>query len=354
MLETIQRQRLHNEDEAAVGALVDLNTSPQARVTYTATWYDGVGRQVASANYGTNENQTFSRPATVPERSDTILVNSVIYNYRGEAYQSIDPAGKVTYQEFDDAERVTKQVQNYVDGIVDENHPDEDVTILKTYTLDGQTATLTAANPTTGDQTTTYVYGTTLSDSLVARADLVVAEIYPDSADSTDRVTYAYNRQGQPITKTDQNGTVHSYQYDALARPVSDAVTTLADGLDDAVLRIGRTYNVRGQVATITSYDSPTTDGVVNQVAVVYNAFGQVITEYQGHGEAVDTTSTPSVSYVYSDGSANHSRLLSMTYPNGRVLHYGYNSGMDDALGRVSFLADPPLLPGEGWGEGIG
>ena len=107
-------------------------------------------------------------------------------------------------------------------------------------------------------------------------------------------------------------------------------------------------------MATITSYESPTTDGVVNQVVVDYNAFGQVITEYQGHGGAVDTTSTPKVSYAYSNGSANHSRLLSMTYPNGRVLHYGYNSGMDDALGRVSFLADPPLLPGEGWGEGIG
>jgi hypothetical protein len=33
-------------------------------------------------------------------------------------------------------------------------------------------------------------------------------------------------------------------------------------------------------------------------------------------------------------------RITSMTYPNGRVLTYGYNSGTDDAVGRVSYLAD--------------
>ena len=39
------------------------------------------------------------------------------------------------------------------------------MTVETTYTADGQIATLTAKNPTTGDQVTTYVYGTTLADS---------------------------------------------------------------------------------------------------------------------------------------------------------------------------------------------
>jgi RHS repeat-associated protein len=364
VLETIQRQRLHNESETAAGALVDLSTSPKARATHIATWYDGIGQQVASANYGalssplpSGESQgegAFSRPVNIPARSDTVLVHSVVYNSRGEAYQTIDPAGKITYQEFDASGRVTKQVRNYVDGVVDVANSDEDVTVTKTYNLDGQLATLTAVNPTTGNQTTTYVHGTTLTDSSVARGDLLVAEVYPDSVDSTDRVTYTYNRQGQQVTKTDQNGTVHTYSYDSLGRQLSDAITTVGTGVDVAVRRIATAYNVRGQVDSITSYDSPTAGGVVSQVAVVYNAFGQVIAEYQAHGGAVDTSSTPKVGYAYSDGSANHVRLLSMTYPNGRVLHYGYDSGMDDALSRVSFLADPSLLPGEGWGEGIG
>src|SRR5258707_15627840 len=38
--------------------------------------------------------------------------------------------------------------------------------------------------------------------------------------------------------------------------------------------------------------------------------------------------------------SANHSRLVSMTYPNGRVLHFGYSSGLDDSISRLSYLAD--------------
>ena len=34
--------------------------------------------------------------------------------------------------------------------------------------------------------------------------------------DQNDRVTYTYNRQGKVTTKTDQNGTAHSYSYDSL------------------------------------------------------------------------------------------------------------------------------------------
>jgi hypothetical protein len=29
-----------------------------------------------------------------------------------------------------------------------------------------------------------------------------------------------------------------------------------------------------------------------------------------------------------------------MVYPNGRIVRYEYNSGLDDAISRLSFLAD--------------
>ncbi len=45
-----------------------------------ASWIDGVGRQFASADYGTNGSSAFTRPATVPTRSDTILVSTTSYN----------------------------------------------------------------------------------------------------------------------------------------------------------------------------------------------------------------------------------------------------------------------------------
>ena len=74
-------------------------------------------------------------------------------------------------------------------------------------------------NPHTGDQITRYVYGTTLASSAVARADLLAAEIYPDIADAADRVSYTCNRQGQIATKTDQNGTVHTFTDDGQGPP---------------------------------------------------------------------------------------------------------------------------------------
>ena len=39
-------------------------------------------------------------------------------------------------------------------------------------------------------------------------------------------------------------------------------------------------------------------------------------------------------------GGANHSRLVSITFPNGRVLDYNYASGLDDAISRLSSISD--------------
>jgi YD repeat-containing protein len=39
-------------------------------------------------------------------------------------------------------------------------------------------------------------------------------------------------------------------------------------------------------------------------------------------------------------GFANHSRLTSMTYPNGRVLNFNYASGLDNTISRLSSLSD--------------
>jgi RHS repeat-associated protein len=83
---------------------------------------------------------------------------------------------------------------------------------------------------------------------------------------------------------------------------------------------------------------------IVSQVQQVYNGLGQLITEYQAVAGPVFTSSTPSVQYAYSfvttSGGPNHSRLVSMTYPNGRVLNYNYNSGVDDRISRLSSISD--------------
>ena len=169
------------------------------------------------------------------------------------------------------------------------SYPDEDVTVETSYTADGQIATLTAKNPATGDQVTTYVYGTTLSDSAIARNDLLRAEIYPDSDDVADplgngvdgvydRVEYKYNRQGQRTEKKDQNGTVHAFVFDNLGRLLHDRVTTLGTDIDGAVRRTSTTYEVRGMREKVTSYDNATvgSGSVVNEVLYEYNDLGML------------------------------------------------------------------------------
>ena len=264
--QTTTRQRF--PDATGTGELTTPGGSqPKARVSYAAVWYDEVGRPVASADYGTNGGAAFTRPDSAPSSSDTVLVSTTEYNSSGEAYKTIDPAGREDRQEFDDAGRTVKTIQNYTDGNPSTGNADEDVTVEMAYNADGQVSTLTAKNSTTGDQVTTYVYGTDVGGITpeVYRNDLLRAEIYPDSDDTTslgdgvdgiyDRVEFKYNRQGQVIWKKDQNGTVHEFDYDSLGRPMADKVTTVGTGVDDAVLRIAKSYEVRGMVDKLTSYD---------------------------------------------------------------------------------------------------
>jgi hypothetical protein len=63
VLQTTQLQRYH-DDTTSTGPLV---ANDNARPQYMAYWQDGIGRTVAQANYGTNEEQPFTRPDTPPQ-----------------------------------------------------------------------------------------------------------------------------------------------------------------------------------------------------------------------------------------------------------------------------------------------
>ena len=346
-------------DTTTAGPLVDTN----ARMSYVASWYDGIGRQIASANYGTNgDGSTPSLPDAPPPSSADVLVSQTLYNERGEAYLSIDPAGKVSRADSDDAGRTIRTTDNYVppgpcltcgntgpcgclsppSSASQEGCPqpgnDQNIIVEMSYNADSQMLTLTAKNPVTGDQTTRYQYGTTIADSAVVRNDLRVAEIYPDAADSTDRVTYAYNRQSQPTSKTDQNGSVHDYNYDLLGRQIQDIVMTLGANVEGSVRRIDTAYEVRGMVTLVTSYANTVGTTVVNQLTLDYNSYQQLISEQQDQSASSGPNLT--VSYAYEDGSANTIRPTGITYPySSLALVYGYATGDDDALSRISSVS---------------
>jgi RHS repeat-associated protein len=346
------RQRYHNAAASQLGALQNPSTTPKARVTYVATYPDALGRTVASANYGTNGGTALSRSSTIPTRSDNVLVNTTVYSSAGNQQSTKDPLAIETRYEHDAMGRETKRIMNYVATPSSSSSSsggcapsaDLNVTVETTWNADGNVKTIKAKNATTGDQTTEYVYGTTLSDSQIASSLLKRAEIYPDSVDGSDRIFFEYNRQGETTKFTDQAGTVHEFDFDKLGRQTHDRITTLGSGVDGAVRRISSTFEVRGMRESVTSYDNATvgSGSIVNDTKFTYNSFGQLTADYQSHSGAVNTGSSPKVQYAYASGSANTIRPTTVTYPNGRVVTYGYNASnsMADALSRVAAVID--------------
>ena len=332
-------QRFHNAVGNGALNYPYSGIQPLARVSYTAGWFDGIGRAVATADYGTSGNTLFLRPATVPERSDDVLVTAYGYDSAGNLFQAVDPEGRESRKTFNALGKILSTVSNYTGGCPGN---ETDVTVRFAYNGDGNLVALTAVNPTTGDQVTRYLFGTTLADSAIASNELLASVIYPDSVGGADQVTQIYNRQGQVIGMVDQNGTVHQYMYDLLGRPTDDVASTLGTGIDGAVRRLGRSYDVRGLPYQLTSYGDTAGTSVVNQVQNQYNDFRQLAIQYQSHVGTVNISTTPKIQYGYADGSANTARPTTLTYPNDRVIVYDYGTtgGDDDYLSRIESLDD--------------
>lgn len=348
------RLRYHNSATSQTGALGSPSVTPNARVTYRAVYPDVLGRLRATADYGTNGGTALSRSATIPARSDAVLVSSQTFDSAGNRLNTTDPAGMVNRFSYDAAGRRTQVVENYLSSSSSSSSSssgtgcspsaDANRTTNVTFTADGLLATLQALNASTGNQTTTYVYGTTLSDSEIATSFLLRSMAYPDSTGGSDQVFLEYNRQKQRTSLADQNGSVHSYDYDLLGRLTQDRVTTLAAAIDGAIRRIEAAYEVRGLISRLTSCDTATVGSgtIENEVLFSYNSFSQSIRTYQAHAGAVNTMTTPSVQIGYADGSSNTIRPTSLTYPNGRVVTYDYgaDSSLSDQISRVLSLVD--------------
>jgi hypothetical protein len=235
-------------------------------------------------------------------------------------FEVSDPMGNITQTSFDDAGRTSQTVEAYGTSVAR--------TTNYTYTLDNLIATMTAVNATTGNQTTTWTYGTNAGSSSVVRNDLLASVAYPDSVSGSDVVSYAYNRQGQQRTVTDQRGTIRTFYYDLLGRETNDCVTTVGSNTDSTVLQIMRAYDIRGMVNLISSTNSATQGSgtILNQVQFTYNTFGQLVDDKQSHSGAV-SSGTPSVQYAYDSGasSSNEIRL------NALVRHSWPRNGLPQA-----------------------
>ena len=339
---TTTRERFHNE--TATGPLANATTSPHARVSYEAEYYDAAGREIASVNVGTNGGTAYTRPTSVPSPSNTVLVTSTTYNSAGLAASVTDPMGLVTMTYYDALGRTTKTIQDYTNGTPTN---ETNKTTEYTYDGDGNQLTVQADEPGGAFQRTQYVYGvSTSTGSTISSNDILAAVEYPDPTtglpSTSSEETYTVNALGQNLTYTDRDGNVHTYTYDVLGRQTSDAVTTLGSGVDGSVRCIATAYDTQGNAYLVTSYNAPSGGTIVNQVENLYNGLDQLTAQYQSNNGAVNLSTTPVVQYAYNQmsGGANNSRLTNMTYPNGRVINYNYNSGLDSSISRLSSISD--------------
>jgi RHS repeat-associated protein len=349
VIETTNRQRF--DDATATGALGTPTSGTHARDYFTATYYDASDRVVAQVDVGTNGGTAYVRPASPPARSDSVLVTSYEYNGAGWVEDTVDPRGIDTRTEYDGLGRTTRTIQNYTDGVPTNS---SNRTTAYTYDGDDNRLTVTGVLPSgTPSETTEYVYGvSTATGSAINSNDLLAATIYPDpatgqpSTDPSQHESYAYNALGQITSVIDRNGTTHAYRYDTLGRRKSDSVTIAIgnpNNVDTTVLRLDTAYDSQGNAYLFTSYaDTVDPSPIVNQVERTFNGLGQLVSEYQSHAGPVDHATTPQVQYSYNlmAGGTNNSRLVSMTYPNGRVLNYNYNAGLDNSISRLSSISD--------------
>jgi RHS repeat-associated protein len=346
---TTTKQRFH--DETATGALGNATSSPKARVSFDIFYYDALNRETFRFAIGTNGGSAYTRPTTPPVMSDTILMWRTAYSFTTNYLNyNIDARNTAVTYSFDDLGEKTTTREAY-DGTVNGGSPfgaNNRVT-RTTYNAIGKTTSLEAQMPTgTNSQYTGYVYGVTQSTSALSSNDLLATVEYPNkttgaaSTLSQDQDSFTYDALGEITTKTDGQGSTHTYNYDVLGRVISDTVTTLGTSVDGTVRRIDTAYDTGDRPYLFTSYSNTAGTIIVNQVQRVYNGLSQLITEYQAVTGAVSTTSSPKVQWSYNlmAGGANNSRLLSITYPNGRVLNYSYNTGLDTTISRISYLSD--------------
>jgi RHS repeat-associated protein len=342
-------QSIVRNNPASTPSALKLIAAPGGlRDSYAADYYDAAGRLTAEENVGANGGAVWSRPATPDPADATHLVTLLGYDPAGNQNSVTDPKGIQSLSVFD---MLGQQVQTIADDSDPAGNPIQQTTDYA-FDGDGHVLTMTAVMPSgTPSQTTQYIYGVTGTGGAVSSNDLLARIEYPDlssgdpSSDPSNDVSYTYDNLGETASKTDQNGTTHSYSYDPLGRLTLDWVTSLGAGVDGSVMALGYSYNRQGLPFQQTSYyTNPAYDSgaTVNQDQDQYNGFGQLTAEYQSVSGLVDASpsGTPELQYGYSSAMLG-SRLTSMTYPNGRVIFYGYDgNALDNALGRVDNLAD--------------
>jgi YD repeat-containing protein len=348
-----------------------------AHVSHVATWYDPLGRRVATADYGAAiPGGGRFRPTAIPSPQFESVVR-YDYDAGGELSTVVDPMRHLSHFGYDHAGRLSCQatnistnqfnlLQNYSIGASGVLQLSDDATVSQFgYTPENKLTRSVFHNTHTRRQTTDVLYGANGTGPFPPTAHLPREVIDAEGR----RLLYDYNGLGEVVRVTDANGTVHEYEYDRAGRVVVDRVVQCdLLTIDGKVRRIEYKYDQFGRLDGITSYDAPTGGSIVNYVRRKYGNFNELIIEaqlhsrregfsgapkYHGDAETVPTLNLDSdpghigYYYDYPDSNRNVHRLRTVWYPGDRAQHrrgrwltVEYANSLAQTLGRISGIAE--------------
>ncbi len=134
------------------------------------------------------------------------------------------------------------------------------------------------------------------------------------------------NREDYPVQETDQNGSVFTYQYDALNR-VKQVTVVPGAGVANRSTQRTYQYDAMGRLVRATDNNDPTIPTDDSTLTYAYDSLGRLLEETQQTG-----TGAPSAISSRYDGAG---RRVSLIYPTNRRIDYTY-----DAMSRMTQLQD--------------
>jgi YD repeat-containing protein len=270
---TTTRQRFH--DETGTGVLGTPSSGNHARVSYAANYYDAADRPTATADFGTNGGNAWTRPGTAPTRgqasfagTDTTTQGSWIGKYGADgytlaggfgtslpAYATVSTGGAAEYtwasttsatqalqKPPNPSDRAAATWNGYTTASFEVNLTDGHAHRVSLYVLDwefaGRAMTIEVRDHATGtvldsESVSSFSGGKWLSWDLAGDVDLrfsysaggnwVVSAIAFDAAGSSPPVpalvmSQTYDAAGNVYESTDPKGIVNRTTYDALGR----------------------------------------------------------------------------------------------------------------------------------------
>jgi RHS repeat-associated protein len=284
---------------------------------HQATHYDASGRvDQVSAPYRTGESPVHTttaydglgRPVTIT-RADGI--SAVHYHHSENAVTFTDEAGVQQRQVFNGLGQLVR---------IDESNPTLETPRVTSYSY---TSTGSLTRVLQSPQYRNFSYNW---------LGQLVAEDHPE----TGITAYGYDAAGNLNHRRDARGIDTYFSYDALNR-----LRTVA--YSDGTPSVTNSYDAAPFTGLLTQVTTGPAEATKNSIIYAYSGAGQVSSETRSFS-GVSGTFTSSYTYDY-DG-----RLLSITYPSGRVVTQSYASSGSEAVDRVATITDnrtgSPILGG--------